>query len=141
MVNGGAVVWKNCSAWSLEKMIQRSGSSARSLLPTSAATSRTWATSALSSVSGMVKNCGAWGSMAPPITADIMVGLLGREGIARGAGQQARRAISRSLQASDQACLKRGESGLDRLDSVSGRVGQLVKDRRPPEAAALRAVL
>jgi hypothetical protein len=33
------------------------------------------------------------------------------------------------------------ESGLDRLDSVSVRIGNLVKDRRPPEAAALRAVL
>jgi hypothetical protein len=33
------------------------------------------------------------------------------------------------------------ESGLDRLDSVSVRVDDLVKDRRPPEAAALRAVL
>jgi hypothetical protein len=33
------------------------------------------------------------------------------------------------------------ESGLDRLDSVSVRVDNLVKDRRPPEAAALRAVL
>ena len=42
-------------------------------LPMSAATSRTCATTALSSVSGMVKNCGAWGSMAPPITVDIMV--------------------------------------------------------------------
>src|SRR5258707_2783851 len=59
-------------------MIHRSGSSARNLLPTSAATSRTWATSVLSSVSGMVKNCGAWGSMAPPITVDIMVVLLVR---------------------------------------------------------------
>jgi hypothetical protein len=33
------------------------------------------------------------------------------------------------------------ESGLDRLDSVSVRGDELVKDRRPPEAAALRAVL
>jgi hypothetical protein len=33
------------------------------------------------------------------------------------------------------------ESGLDRLDSVSVRVDGLVKDRRPPKAAALRAVL
>src|SRR5258708_5489039 len=72
-------------------MIHRSGSSARSLLPTSAATSRTWATSALSSVSGMVKNCGAWGSMAPPITVDIMVVLLVRKAIAREEEQQARR--------------------------------------------------
>src|SRR5579864_4384147 len=71
-------------------MIHRSGSSARSRLPTSAATSRTWATSALSSVSGMVKNCGAWGSMAPPITVDIMVVLLGGKGIAQGEERQAR---------------------------------------------------
>jgi hypothetical protein len=28
---------------------------------------------AASSVSGIVKNCGAWGSIAPPITVDIMV--------------------------------------------------------------------
>jgi len=67
-VNGGAVVWKNCSAWSLEKMIQRSGSSARKRLPISAAISRTCATSALSSVSGIVKNWGACGNMAPPTT-------------------------------------------------------------------------
>src|ERR1700689_5303369 len=33
------------------------------------------------------------------------------------------------------------ESGLDRLDSVSVRIGNLVKDRRPPEAAALCAGL
>jgi hypothetical protein len=33
------------------------------------------------------------------------------------------------------------ESGLDRLDSVSVRVDELVKDLRPPKAAALRAVL
>src|SRR6516165_3187292 len=58
-------------------MIQRSGRSARSLLPTSAATARTCSTFFLSSVSGIVKNCGAWGSMAPPITVDIMVVLLG----------------------------------------------------------------
>src|ERR1700722_16850048 len=70
-------------------MIHRSGLSARSLSPTSAATSRTWATNALSSVSGIVKNCGAWGSMAPPITVDIMVDLLCRETIARGGEQQA----------------------------------------------------
>jgi hypothetical protein len=36
---------------------------------------------------------------------------------------------------------ERRESGLDRMDSVSVRVDELVKDRRPPEAAALRAVL
>jgi hypothetical protein len=35
----------------------------------------------------------------------------------------------------------RRESGLDRLDSVSVRVDGLVKDQRPPKAAALRAVL
>src|SRR5262249_38207493 len=78
MVNGGAVVWKNCSAWSLEKMIQRSGSNARSFLPMSAATSRTCSTTFLASVSGRVKNGGAWGSLAPPITVDIMTFLLGR---------------------------------------------------------------
>src|SRR5262245_47000961 len=72
MVKGGAAVWKNCSAWSLEKMIQRSGLSARSRLPMSAATSRTFATTALSSVSGRVKNWGACGSIAPPITVDCM---------------------------------------------------------------------
>jgi hypothetical protein len=33
------------------------------------------------------------------------------------------------------------ESGLDRLDSVSVRVDEVVKDLRPPKAAALRAVL
>jgi hypothetical protein len=37
--------------------------------------------------------------------------------------------------------LKGPESGLDRLDSASVRVDDLVKDRRPPKAAALRAVL
>src|SRR5262249_3664453 len=58
-------------------MIQRSGFSARSFLPMSAATSRTCATTFLSSVSGMVKNWGAWGSMAPPITVDIITLLLG----------------------------------------------------------------
>ena len=72
-VNGGATVWKNCSAWSLEKMIQRSGFSAFSFAPMSAATARTRATVALSSVSGMVKNCGACGSSAPPTTVEIMV--------------------------------------------------------------------
>src|SRR3989442_15852487 len=54
-------------------MIQRSGSSARSFLPMSAATARTCSTLVLSSVSGIVKNWGAWGSIAPPITVDIMV--------------------------------------------------------------------
>ena len=39
-------------------------------LPISCATSLTRATVALSSVSGIVKNCGAWGSIAPPITLD-----------------------------------------------------------------------
>jgi len=38
----------------------------------------------------MVKNCGAWGSMAPPITVDIMVVLLDGKAIARGDEQQAR---------------------------------------------------
>src|SRR5947209_13156613 len=58
-------------------MIQRSGSSTRRRLPISAATSRTCATSALSSVSGIVKNWGACGSMAPPITVDSMALLPG----------------------------------------------------------------
>src|SRR5882724_67595 len=53
-------------------MIQRSGSSMRRRLPMSAAISRTCATSFLSSVSGIVKNWGACGSMAPPITVDSM---------------------------------------------------------------------
>src|SRR6266700_2864354 len=53
-------------------MIQRSGLSARSFSPMSAATARTCSTLVLSSVSGMVKNWGAWGSIAPPITVDIM---------------------------------------------------------------------
>src|SRR5947207_1769445 len=56
-------------------MIQRSGLSARSRLPISAATSLTCSMFFLSSVSGMVKNCGAWGSMAPPMTVDLMAGL------------------------------------------------------------------
>jgi hypothetical protein len=33
------------------------------------------------------------------------------------------------------------DGGLDRLESASVRVDDLVKDRRPPKAAALRAVL
>jgi hypothetical protein len=37
----------------------------------------------------MVKNCGACGSMAPPITVDIMVALLCRKTIARGVQQHA----------------------------------------------------
>jgi hypothetical protein len=37
----------------------------------------------LSSVSGMVKNWGAWGSMAPPMTVDIMVVLLRRSRLGR----------------------------------------------------------
>src|SRR6266568_614742 len=53
-------------------MIQRSGLSARSRSPISAATARTCSTFALSSVSGMVKNCGACGSMAPPTTVEII---------------------------------------------------------------------
>ncbi len=61
MVKGGAAWWKNCSAWSLEKMIHRSGFNARSPSPMRAATSRTAWITALSSVSGMVKNCGACG--------------------------------------------------------------------------------
>src|SRR5262249_45103795 len=89
MVKGGAALWKNCSAWSLEKMIQRSGLSARSRSPISAATARTCSTFALSSVSGMVKNCGACGSMAPPTTVEIINPLLGSlKSIALGPGQQ-----------------------------------------------------
>src|ERR1700749_2681802 len=57
-------------------MIHRSGFIARSLSPISRATARTRSTFALSSVSGMVKNCGAWGSIAPPITVEIIVSLL-----------------------------------------------------------------
>jgi hypothetical protein len=41
-----------------------------------AAIARTCSTLALSSVSGIVKNWGAWGSMAPPMTVDFMVHLL-----------------------------------------------------------------
>jgi len=40
------------------------------------------AMTALSSVSGMVKNWGACGSIAPPITVDIMIALLCRNHIA-----------------------------------------------------------
>src|SRR6516162_11795719 len=69
-------------------MIQRLGLSARNRRPISAATSRTCATTVLSSVSGMVKNCGACGSMAPPITVDIMASLLCRKNIAGGKLQQ-----------------------------------------------------
>jgi hypothetical protein len=52
----------------------------------------------------MVKNCGAWGSIAPPTTVDIIMGLfllrrpnsvaaghLGRENIAQTAAQQGER--------------------------------------------------
>src|SRR5215471_7122601 len=60
-------------------MIHSSGISARKRLPMSAATSRTRAMTALSSVSGMVKNWGACGSMAPPITVEIMIVLLCRK--------------------------------------------------------------
>ena len=56
MVKGGATEWKNCSAWSLEKMIQRSGFSSRSFVPISDATARTRSTVARSSVGGRVKN-------------------------------------------------------------------------------------
>src|SRR6478735_11916188 len=69
-------------------MIQRSGLSARSRSPMSAATSRTRSTTFLSSVSGIVKNCGAWGSMAPPTTVEFMDFSLARESIAQSAGQQ-----------------------------------------------------
>jgi hypothetical protein len=65
--------------------------------------------------------------MAPPITVDIMVVLLGRKAIARGAGQQARR-VARLSRIQMRYASGLGESGLDRMDSVSVRVGQLVKD-------------
>ena len=76
MVKGGATLRKNCSAWSLEKMIHRSGFIALSLSPISRATARTFSTFALSSVSGMVKNCGAWGNIAPPMTVETIALLL-----------------------------------------------------------------
>src|SRR5580704_17587671 len=57
-------------------MIQRSGFIALSLSPISRATARTRSTFALSSVSGMVKNCGAWGNIAPPMTVETMALLL-----------------------------------------------------------------
>src|SRR5262249_25083272 len=58
--------------------------------PISAATLRTFSTLALSSVSGIVKNWGAWGSIAPPITVDCMVQTPSRDkAIAQWAGQQA----------------------------------------------------
>src|SRR5271156_4092084 len=57
-------------------MIQRSGFIALSLSPISRATARTFSAFALSSVSGMVKNCGAWGSIAPPMTVETMALLL-----------------------------------------------------------------
>src|ERR1700722_8956172 len=75
-------------------MIQRSGSSARSRAPISAATARTRSTLVLSSVSGSVKNCGAWGSIAPPTTVDIMIVSPYRfETIPRAAERQAQPAI------------------------------------------------
>jgi len=46
------------------------------------------ATTALSSVSGIVKNCSACGSMAPPITVDMVALLLCRKNIASGMRQQ-----------------------------------------------------
>src|SRR3954453_18713109 len=70
-------------------MIQRSGLSARSRSPISAATSRTRSTTFLSSVSGIVKNCGAWGSIAPPTMVEFMDFSLAGESIAQSAGQQA----------------------------------------------------
>jgi len=59
IVNGGAAVWKNCSTWSLAKMIHRSGRRARNRVPISAAAVLTRSTVSRSSVSGIVKNCGA----------------------------------------------------------------------------------
>jgi len=52
-------------------MIQRSGAIALSLAPISAATILTRSTVARSSVSGIMKNCGACGSIAPPIMLDF----------------------------------------------------------------------
>src|SRR5258708_28005361 len=57
-------------------MIQGSGCKGGSGLAISAAAVLACSTLVLSSVSGIVKNCGAWGSIAPPITVDIMVVLL-----------------------------------------------------------------
>src|SRR5215217_1147517 len=70
-------------------MIQRSGLSARNFRPISAATSRTRSTTFLSSVSGMVKNCGAWGSIAPPTTVEIIGFSIRAESIVQFFGQQA----------------------------------------------------
>src|SRR5271168_2676871 len=57
-------------------MIHKSGFSALRRPPISCATSLTFATVVGSSVSGIVKNCGAWGSIAPPITLDSIAPLL-----------------------------------------------------------------
>ena len=62
-------------ARSLAKMIHKSGFSALRRPPISCATSLTFATVVGSSVSGIVKNCGAWGSIAPPITFDSIAPL------------------------------------------------------------------
>jgi len=59
IVKGDAAVWKNCSTWSLAKMIHRSGRSARNRVPISAAAALIRSTVLRSSVSGIVKNCGA----------------------------------------------------------------------------------
>jgi hypothetical protein len=69
---GGSGRMKELLGVVVGKIIHKSGLSACNLRPISAATSRTCATSVLSSVSGMVKNCGACGSMAPPTTVDII---------------------------------------------------------------------
>jgi hypothetical protein len=53
-------------------MIHRSGRSARNRVPISAAAALTRSTVLRSSVSGIVKNCGACGSIAPPITLDVI---------------------------------------------------------------------
>ena len=52
-------------------MIHRSGVIALRLVPISAAVAFTRPTVSRSSVSGIVKNCGAWGSIAPPITVEF----------------------------------------------------------------------
>src|SRR5436853_544455 len=63
-------------------MSHKAGSSALSRPPISFATALTRSTVARSSVSGIVKNCGACGSIAPPITLDCTRYLLSRGRIA-----------------------------------------------------------
>src|SRR5215211_1609463 len=87
-------------------MIQRSGLSARNFSPISAATSRTCWTTFLSSVSGMVKNCGACGSIAPPTTVDII-------------GSPSSRASAHSLRTSRSLLLLEAD-GAERLFPLRG---------------------